>query len=133
MYSRRIYNILEDKLGNKMSRKIYFYDVGVRNMVIGNFTNLDLRQDQGVLWENFLVAERLKQNAYNRSLAKMYFWRTVRQQEIDFVEEESGNLSAFEFKWKTKRKIKTPKPFMETYNTEAKIIDRNNFREFVMS
>ncbi len=117
----------------KMSRKIYFYDVGVRNMVIGNFTNLELRQDKGALWENFLIAERLKQNAYKRSLAKMYFWRTVRQQEIDFVEEESGNLLAFEFKWKAKGKPKTPKPFLDTYNTEAKIIDRNNFREFVMS
>ncbi|MEI6092012.1 MAG: ATP-binding protein, partial [bacterium] len=69
----------------KQNRKIYFYDNGIRNMIIGNFTPLDLRQDKGTLWENFLISERLKQNKYKQTFAKMYFWRTKQQQEIDFV------------------------------------------------
>lgn len=116
----------------KTNQKIYFYDVGVRNTVIGNFSNLELRQDKGILWENFLIAERLKQNAYHGSLAKIYFWRTTRQQEVDFIEEESGKISAFEFKWKAKGKTRFPRTFLSTYDAEAKEIDRSNFRDFVM-
>ena len=74
----------------KTNQKIYFYDTGVRNMIIGDLNPLEVRQDKGNLWENFLIAERLKNNAYEGSLAKAYFWRTVQQQEIDYVEEEAG-------------------------------------------
>jgi uncharacterized protein len=71
-------------------------------MIIGDFKPLNLRLDKGTLWENFLVSERRKQNIYKDTFAKMYFWRTQQQQEIDFVEEKEGKVFAFEFKWKIK-------------------------------
>ncbi len=123
-FSRNIRNEI------KQNRKIYFYDNGIRNMIIGNFNHLDLRIDKGALWENFLISERQKQNLYKDTFAKMYFWRTKQQQEIDFVEENSGRITGFEFKWLNK-KTKFPQNFMETYNAEVHVIDRNNFREFV--
>lgn len=114
----------------KQNRKIYFHDNGIRNMIIGNFNPLDLRIDEGALWENFLVSERRKQNLYKDTFAKMYFWRTKQQQEIDFVEEQNGKIVGFEFKWKNK-KTKFPQSFIETYKAVGIVIDRNNFREFV--
>lgn len=123
-FSRNIRNEI------KQNRKIYFYDNGIRNMIIGNFNQLDLRVDKGALWENFLVSERRKQNLYKDTFAKMYFWRTKQQQEIDFVEENNGQIVGFEFKWNIK-KTKFPQNFMETYKAEGFVIDRNNFREFV--
>ncbi len=114
----------------KQNRKIYFYDNGIRNMIIGDFKPLNLRLDKGALWENFLVSERRKQNIYKDTFAKMYFWRTQQQQEIDFVEEKDGNISAFEFKWKDK-KTKFPQKFIEAYNANEFVINRENFREFV--
>jgi len=115
----------------KRNRKIYFYDNGIRNMIIGNFNQLDLRTDTGVLWENFLISERKKENIYKDTFARMYFWRTKQQQEIDFVEEKDGKIFGFEFKWKAK-KVKLPSTFIKTYKAETKIIDRSNFREFVV-
>ena len=115
----------------KRNRKIYFYDNGIRNMIIGNFHPLDLRTDVGALWENFLISERNKQNIYKDTLARMYFWRTKQQQEIDFVEEKDGKIDGFKFKWKAK-KVKLPGTFTRTYKAETKIIDRDNFREFVI-
>jgi len=123
-FSRNIRNEI------KQNRKIYFYDNGIRNMIIGNFSQLDLRVDKGALWENFLVSERRKQNLYKDTFAKMYFWRTKQQQEIDFVEENNGQIVGFEFKWNYK-KTKFPQNFMEAYKAEGYVIDRNNFREFV--
>lgn len=116
----------------KRNRKIYFFDNGIRNTIIGNFNQLKLRTDIGALWENFLISERVKQNIYKNTFARMYFWRTKQQQEIDFVEEKDGRISGFEFKWKSKSKIKLPKAFVKTYEATTKIIDRNNFREFVV-
>ena len=116
----------------KKNKKIYFYDNGVRNMILGNFSSLNLRQDTGALWENFLMSERVKQNIYKSSLAKMYFWRTKQQQEVDLVEDLGGQLTGYEFKWNAKQKVRLPKTFIETYKAEQKIIDRNNFREFVV-
>ena len=115
----------------KTNQKIYFYDTGVRNMIIGDLNPLEVRQDKGNLWENFLIAERLKYNAYNGSLAKGYFWRTVQQQEIDYVEEEARKVAGFEIKWNPKSKVKIPKTFVETYKTEVKVITNENFREFI--
>lgn len=114
----------------KKSRKIYFYDNGVRNMIIGNFDPLDLRSDKGALWENFLVSERLKQNTYKNTFSKMYFWRTVQQQEIDFVEEKSSGVFGYEFKWR-KEQTHISKTFTETYNSVVSVINRDNFRDFV--
>ncbi len=115
----------------KRNRKIYFYDNGIRNAIIGNFNPLKLRTDVGALWENFLVSERVKQNVYKETFARMYFWRTKQQQEVDFVEENSGKIYGYEFKWNNRKKVKLPKTFVETYNAESKVIDRKNFREFV--
>ncbi|WP_417443000.1 ATP-binding protein [Joostella sp.] len=115
----------------KTNQKIYFYDTGVRNMVIGDFNPLEVRQDKGGLWENFLIAERIKQIEYQSSLAKPYFWRTVQRQEIDYVEENSGKVYGFEIKLNSKAKVKLPKKFMETYNTDIKIVSRDNFRDFL--
>lgn len=116
----------------KTNKKIYFYDNGVRNMVIGNFNPLDLRTDKGALWENFLISERIKQIEYKQSLARTYFWRTKQQQEVDFVEENSGKVIGYEFKWNKKRTTKLPKTFVESYNAESNVIDKDNFREFVI-
>lgn len=115
----------------KTNKKIYFYDNGVRNMVIGNFNSIEIRTDKGALWENFLISERIKQIKYKDSLARPYFWRTKQQQEVDFVEEVAGKIFGFEFKWRKKANQVLPKTFTETYNAETKIIDKTNFREFV--
>jgi predicted AAA+ superfamily ATPase len=116
----------------KRNSKIYFYDIGVRNTIIGNFNSLALRQDRGALWENFLVAERMKQINYKQSFAKMHFWRTKHQQEVDYVEMLNGDLHGYEFKWKAKAKAKLPNSFINTYNASSNIIDINNFRDFVI-
>jgi len=115
----------------KTNKKIYFYDNGIRNMIIGNFNELNLRQDKGGLWENFLISERLKQNKYKMSLAKPFFWRTRQQQEVDYVEENSGKIFGFEFKWNPQKKVRLPKTFVDKYKPEEKLINRENFREFV--
>ncbi len=115
----------------KTNQKIFFYDTGVRNMIIGDLSPMDDRQDKGNLWENFLIAERLKFLAYNRSLGKGYFWRTVQQQEIDYVEEFQGKLKGFEIKWNPKSKVKIPKTFLEAYDAEVNVINKDNFREFL--
>jgi len=116
----------------KTNKKIYFFDNGVRNMVIGNFNPIELRTDKGALWENFLISERVKQIEYKQSLARIYFWRTKQQQEVDFVEDNAGTISGFEFKWKKKKNTRLPRTFTESYNAQSKVIDRENFREFVV-
>ena len=116
----------------KHNHKIYFYDNGVRNAIIQNFNPLEFRNDIGALWENFLIAERMKFNAYHLTYAKSYFWRTVDQQEIDYLEEKDGALSAFEFKWKAHQKIKTPSAFAKAYNIQTSLIDSENYRDFVL-
>jgi uncharacterized protein len=116
----------------KKGRKIYFYDNGIRNAIIRNFAPLNLRNDLGAIWENFLLAERMKRNAYTDLNCNTYFWRTTSQQEIDYVEDYGGKLHAFEFKWQAKKTSKVPTAFLEAYpDSEAKIIDRENFEEFV--
>lgn len=115
----------------KKNKKIYFYDNGVRNTVLGNFNSLDLRPDTGALWENFLISERLKQNSYKNSFAKMYFWRTKQQQEVDLVEDHNGLVTGYEFKWSANKKVRLPKTFVNAYDAKEVIIDRSNFRKFI--
>jgi predicted AAA+ superfamily ATPase len=115
----------------KNSQKFFFYDNGIRNAVIGNFNVITNRDDIGALWENFMIAERLKHIEYNQSLYQQYFWRTVDQQEIDYVEDQSGKIIGYEFKWNPKAKFKAPSSFSKAYNTEVIRIDRSNFREFL--
>ena len=124
-YSRNLRNEI------KKNKKIYFYDNGIRNTIIGNFTSLNLRQDKGALWENFLISERLKQNKYKMTLAKSYFWRTTQQQEIDYVEEIEQKVYGYEFKWNPRKKVKISKTFTDKYKAAGKLINRENFREFV--
>ncbi|MBK5213143.1 MAG: ATP-binding protein [Flavobacteriaceae bacterium] len=115
----------------KTNQKIFFYDNGVRNAIIGNLNFLESRADKGALWENFLMAERLKVLRYTKSEARMYFWRTIRQQEIDYVEENAEEIKGFEFKFNPKAKTKIPKLFGETYKTTVKVVNTENFSEFV--
>ena len=115
----------------KNNRKIYFYDNGIRNIIINNLNPLELRTDKGALWENFLISERIKLQQYNQLYTNNYFWRTVQKQEIDFVEEINGQVTAYEFKWNSKGKAKIPAVFLNQYNAIGKIIDKENFREFV--
>jgi len=115
----------------KSNRKFYFYDNGVRNALIQNFNPLELRQDTGVLWENFLISERVKLHSYSKSYTKYFFWRTIQQQEIDFVEESEGKITAYEFKWNPKKKRKTYVTFENAYDTKVQLINQNNFRSFV--
>ena len=116
----------------KKSRKIYFYDNGVRNALIQNFKSLELRTDTGALWENFMVVERKKYLEYNEIYSNTYFWRTHTQQEIDYIEERDGMLYAFEFKWNEKKKAKIPNSFAEAYpQYEFQCINRTNYLEFI--
>jgi uncharacterized protein len=115
----------------KNNRKIYFYDNGIRNMIINNLNPLELRADKGALWENFLISERLKLQQYNQQYTNNYFWRTVQKQEIDFIEEANGQLKAYEFKWKSKGRVKIPSAFLNKYDAQGLIIDKENFRSFV--
>jgi hypothetical protein len=115
----------------KANKKIYFYDNGVRNIIIGNFNNLALRQDKGALWENFMMAERMKVLSYSQSNAKPYFWRTTTQQEIDYVETNADEVAAFEFKWSITKKVKLPKSFATAYEPSFMVVNKDNFREFL--
>lgn len=114
------------------SNRWYFYDNGIRNALVRNFNRLNMRNDVGELWENYLMAERIKHNSYKRKLTNYHFWRTYDQQKIDLVEEASGNLCAFEFKWNTKKKVKAPGGWTKTY-PEAfyEVITKNNYLDFI--
>ena len=127
-YSRNLRNEL------KISRKIYFWDLGIRNAVIGNLAQVESRTDAGELWENFVISERMKQNAYNSSFAQSYFWRTRQQHEIDYIEEENGELRAFEFKWNAhKANTKCPGSFQKAYPTASyRVITPENIEEFLL-
>ena len=117
----------------KNNRKIYFYDNGIRNALISNFSPMELRTDSGALWENFAISERIKFTAYNQLWCNRYFWRTHEQKEIDYVEDSDGVLSAFEFKYSPKKKVNLPKQFAEAYpNAKFKVITPENFDEFVL-
>lgn len=115
------------------TRKIYFYDNGIRNAIIGNFKSLEFRQDLGALWENFMISERIKLLNYQRWHGRTYFWRTYQQQEIDWIEEIDGKFSAFKFKWNSKSKLKNfPKTFLENYDTnQTLVITPNNCDVFL--
>lgn len=116
------------------TRKVYFYDNGIRNMLINNFNPLELRQDRGALWENFLVSERRKRNLYAAYLHSAWFWRTRQGQEIDYVEDAGGKLSAFEFKWSATRGARMPRAFAEAYpDAEWSVVNPENFDAFLMT
>lgn len=116
----------------KKNKKVYFYDNGIRNAVIGNYSLLENRNDVGALWENYLVSERRKYNAYRYFYGHAYFWRTRQQQEIDYIEEVDGNIAAWEFKWNPAKKISFPLTFTKTYHpSKTEVIHRDNFELFL--
>ena len=117
----------------KSSRKIYFYDNGIRNAVIANFALAETRPDIGALFENFIVSERMKFLHYHHLWYNTWFWRTTAMQEIDFIEEGNGQLAAYEFKWNPKRIAKVPKTFTNSYpNATFNVITQDNVEEFLL-
>lgn len=118
----------------KKAKKIYFYDNGIRNAIIQQFAPLDLRNDTGALWENFFISERIKRNHYQRNFCNIYFWRTTTQQEIDYIEESDGVMTAFEMKW-SPRKKNTPFPesFLKSYPIkDSVIITPENYLDYLL-
>jgi predicted AAA+ superfamily ATPase len=117
----------------KKSKKIYFYDTGIRNAVIENFSMLGLRQDAGQLFENYIVSETIKASNNKRKHAKYYFWRSFQQQEIDLIEEIDGKINAIEIKWNENKKVRFPSTFLDAYSTnETYVINRSNYTSFLI-
>jgi uncharacterized protein len=113
------------------SPRYYFWDNGIRNVLVSNFNPLNLRDDIGKLWENYCISERLKKTHYQQRSVNHYFWRTYDQKEIDLIEESGGNLTGFEFKW-TESKTKVPIQFLESYDhSEFQVITRDNYLDFI--
>lgn len=118
----------------KHSRKVYFYDNGVRNAIISAFSAPDSRSDMGALWENFIVSERIKRNEYNQHYCNRYFWRTRTQHEVDYVEEYDGQIHAYEFKYNPRKKAKIPPSFVELYpNATFDLITPDNIEQFLLT
>lgn len=114
------------------SNRWYFYDNGIRNALIRNYNSINLRNDIGQLWENYLMSERMKVNAYLKRRVNIYFWRTYDQQEIDLVEESGTDLAAFEFKW-NKSKVKIPTAWKNNYSdTTFEVICKEDYLHFVL-
>ena len=112
--------------------KYYFLDNGIRNAVIAQFNSLDLRNDIGALWENFMFIERLKYRTYHFLYANMYFWRTYDRQEIDLVEEQDGRLHGYEFKWSENRAVPAPKNWGSAYpDASFAVINSGNYQELI--
>lgn len=127
-YSRNLRNEL------KFSRKIYFWDCGIRNAIIGDFRQIEMRQDseKGILFENYLISERMKSLCYAGSYAQTYFWRTAAKQEIDYIEEKNGQMTAYEFKWNPKKHPLAPLAFSNKYSDALfKVITTDNYDEFL--
>ncbi|MFH1867503.1 MAG: ATP-binding protein [Candidatus Omnitrophota bacterium] len=111
--------------------RYYFYDLGIRNALINNFNPMQMRNDTGMLWENYIAIERIKKQEYLRLPANNYFWRTYDKKEIDLVEEREGRLHGYEIKWSGK-KVKAPKGWLETYkNATYQVITKDNYLEFI--
>ena len=113
-------------------RKIYFYDLGIRNAIINNFNFLDSRDDIGRLFENFMIVERLKYREYHQIYADQYFWRTYDGSEVDLVEDREGKLFGYEFKWKEKKWSKKPFNFLEYKNSSYEVITSQDLDAFIL-
>lgn len=117
----------------KNSKKIYFYDTGIRNAIIADFSDVNIRRDIGGLWENFVIAERKKYLEYNNLWVNTYFWRTTQQQEIDYIENSDGRFAAFEIKWNPKVKAKLSLTFSNNYqNIDFNVVNRDNVENFLL-
>lgn len=116
----------------KKGKKIYFYDVGIRNAIIGDYRPISSRNDIGALWENFLITERKKMHNHAAQQVNAYFWRTTQQQEVDYIEEVVGKLSVFEFKWNNKKRPSIPLTFTKSYSVEEfTVINKDNYEAFM--
>lgn len=112
--------------------RYYFWDNGIRNIIISNLNDLTSRDDVGALWENYCIVERAKRNKYQNILVNSFYWRTYDQKEIDLVEEREGKLFGFEMKWR-KDNVKAPKDFLQTYkNSSYEIINKENYLDFII-
>lgn len=126
-FSRNLRNEL------KSSRKIFFYDNGIRNAIIGNFSQVENRDDVGALFENYVMAECVKRKEYTGDYANSWFWRNTNRQEIDYIEEKDGQLNAFELKWNPKRKCSAPLSFRNAYpNASFTVIHHDNIEELLL-
>ncbi len=113
-------------------KRWYFYDNGIRNILIGNVNPIEIRNDIGALWENYIISERLKYQSYSRMLVYNYFWRTYDQQEIDWIEDREGKLYAYEFKWNPSKKAKQPIAWKSNYfDSEFKVINHENYLNWI--
>ncbi|PIQ16078.1 MAG: ATPase [Flavobacteriales bacterium CG18_big_fil_WC_8_21_14_2_50_32_9] len=131
LYKVNAYSMNPRKEISKSSRW-YFYDNGIRNALIANVNSLELRNDHGQLWENYLVSERLKYQSYNGMLVNNYFWRTYSQQEIDWVENRGGKIYGYEFKWNSNKVKGAPAAWKNMYpNAEFMTIHPNNYLDFI--
>jgi uncharacterized protein len=131
IYRLRSHSTNDRKEVTKM-RKIFFWDLGIRNAIIDNFKPIELRTDVGALWENFMITERIKKNSYDEKTIQSKFWRSLQQQEVDYIEVEKDELRAFEMKWNTHQKIKITKAFTNLYpHSSTDFVSPNHFTEFV--
>jgi len=113
--------------------KYYFLDIGIRNAVIKQYNPIDQRNDIGALFENFIVMERLKKTTYERFYGNRYFWRTYQGQEVDLIEEQDGQLHAYEIKWSTTKKVQLPKAWKEAYpDAKNHVITPDNYFDYVL-
>jgi uncharacterized protein len=116
----------------KKGKKYYFYDNGIRNVLISNFNKIDMREDKGALWENFVIAERQKRNAYCGHHSNNYFWRTTDLAEIDYLEETGGVINAYEMKWKN-QKVRFANSFQTAYpNNTLNVISTDDYDSFLL-
>ncbi len=126
-FSRNLRNEL------KKSRKIYFWDLGIRNAMIKNFNPPELRNDVGAIWENFIISERKKYLNNSAKHSNTYFWRNTQNKEIDYIEEYGGRLSTYEIKWNPKAKAVFPQIFKTSYpDSDFKVINPENFQDFIL-
>lgn len=129
----RLYSFSRN-LRNEITKsiKIYFFDTGIRNSLIQNFNFLDIRQDKGMLWENFCISERVKFLFNSGKKVNSYFWRTYDQKEVDYIEEAGGRITGYEFKFSKDANVKSMDIFKTTYNAEIKVVNRENYEGFLL-
>lgn len=126
-FSRNLRNEL------KNSRKLFFYDNGIRNALIGNFAQVENRTDIGALFENYMVSERIKLKEYSGDYSNSWFWRTTAQQELDYLEEKDGHLEAYEFKWSPRRRASLPRSFSNAYPQACyAVVTRDNIEDLLL-
>ncbi len=121
---------LRNEIAGNRTRKIFFYDVGIRNALLGIYQSMDLRNDVGGIWENFCIVECMKKAQREGRRCRSYFWRNYEGREIDYIEEEDGKLKTYEFKYSPNKKAKLPSDFKEAYNvSDLTVINKENWLE----